>query len=140
MTPGMGPPPERLRRTPPGGRHRWTGGAGSTVAAWFGRCASTLACALIAGAVSAADPVVTVVVEHMRFEPASVVVKAGTVVRWVNREKRTSHSVLFTGPDGFESERFLPDEQYERRFDRPGRYAYVCGPHPDMKGVVEVTP
>lgn len=96
--------------------------------------------AIFAGPALAADPVVTVVVQDMRFEPASVVVKAGTVVRWVNREKRTSHSVLFTGADGFESERFLPDEQYERRFDKPGRYAYVCGPHPDMKGVVEVTP
>lgn len=130
-------PPEAPSALPPRGapladrRSRIRGGC---LARW------ALIGAVLAGPALAADPVVTVVVEHMRFEPASVVVKAGTVVRWVNREKRTSHSVLFTGPDGFESERFLPDEQYERRFDRPGRYAYVCGPHPDMKGLVEVTP
>jgi plastocyanin len=32
----------------------------------------------------------------------------------------------------------FPDESYERRFDKPGRYPYTCGPHPEMKGVVIV--
>lgn len=79
-------------------------------------------------------------IQHHRFEPASLSIKAGTTVRWVNDEKRTSHSVLFKGEDGLESERLFPGESWERRFDRPGRYAYTCGPHPEMLGVIEVLP
>ena len=102
--------------------------------------AACLMAAAICGSAWAGDEVLTVSVREMRFEPASLVVKAGSVVRWVNQEKRTSHSVLFTGPGGFESERFMPGEHYERRFDQPGRYAYTCGPHPEMTGVIVVEP
>lgn len=31
-------------------------------------------------------------------------------------------------------------ESWSRRFDRPGSYPYTCGPHPEMKGLVEVVP
>lgn len=88
----------------------------------------------------AEDGVVTVSIREHRFEPATLTVKAGTTVRWVNEEKRTSHSILFKGEGGFESERLFPGEQWQRRFDRPGRFAYTCGPHPEMNGVVEVQP
>lgn len=89
---------------------------------------------------ASAAGVATVQVRDNRFEPAVLRVRAGASVRWVNAEKRTTHSVLFTGPGGFESERFFPGEHYERRFDQPGRYAYSCGPHPEMQAVVEVEP
>ena len=71
---------------------------------------------------------------------AQITVKAGTTVKWTNAEKRVSHSILFTGPGGLESERIFPDESWERRFERPGQYPYTCGPHPEMKGLVVVTP
>jgi plastocyanin len=79
-------------------------------------------------------------IEGSTFLPAEITVKAGTTVQWTNDEKRTTHSVLFLGADGFESERFFPGESWVRRFDRPGRYPYTCGPHPEMKGLVVVTP
>jgi plastocyanin len=31
-------------------------------------------------------------------------------------------------------------DSWERKFDKPGTYRYTCGPHPEMNGVVEVTP
>ena len=105
-----------------------------------GRLGTRVVAASMWGTAWASDEVLTVGIREMRFEPASLVVKAGSVVRWVNQEKRTSHSVLFTGPGGFESERFMPGEHYERRFDQPGRYAYTCGPHPEMTGVIVVEP
>lgn len=77
-------------------------------------------------------------IRDYRFEPASIQVRAGDTVRWINDEKRTSHSVLFEGPAGFESERFFPGESWSRRFEQPGSYPYRCGPHPEMHGVVEV--
>ncbi|RPH67442.1 MAG: plastocyanin [Burkholderiales bacterium] len=79
-------------------------------------------------------------IQDYTFAPAEITVKAGTTVKWTNAEKRASHSILFTGVGGFESDRFFPDESWERRFDKPGRYPYTCGPHPEMKGLVVVTP
>lgn len=73
-----------------------------------------------------------------KFEPAELTIKRGDTVVWVNREKRVSHSVLFSGT-GEESERFFPDEKWSRVFDEPGRFEYGCGPHPEMSGVVIVT-
>lgn len=79
---------------------------------------------------------VQVVMDKYRFEPQTVTVKPGTVVEWVNREKRTSHSVIVDGQP--ESDRLFPGETYRYRFDTPGRFTIRCGPHPDMVGTVEV--
>lgn len=89
-------------------------------------------------AVAHAQGVVAVSIHDVKFDPAEVRVKPGTTVKWTNDEKRTSHSVLFLGPQGFESERFFPGESYQRTFDKPGRYPYSCGPHPEMHGEVIV--
>jgi plastocyanin len=85
-----------------------------------------------------AENVIEVRIEGYKYVPAEVSIKAGDSVRWVNHEKRTSHSVLFPAEGGLESERLFPEESWQRRFDRPGRYAYHCGPHPEMEGVVLV--
>lgn len=81
---------------------------------------------------------VEVGIQDYKFQPAELKIKAGTTVKWVNNEKRTTHSVLFTGAGGFESERFFPGESWQRVFDKPGSYPYTCGPHPEMKGMIEV--
>lgn len=80
----------------------------------------------------------TVSIDKYQFLPAKVTIKAGDTVTWVNNEKRTSHSVLFE--DVPESDRFFPEEKWQRKFDKPGLHPYVCGPHKDMKGEVEVLP
>jgi plastocyanin len=87
----------------------------------------------------AAETVEVTILDY-KFVPPKLTIKAGTAVKWINAEKRTTHSVLFTGPGGFESERFFPGESWQRTFDKPGSYPYACGPHPEMKGLVEVTP
>jgi plastocyanin len=104
---------------------------------WGG--AALWACIAPAGLFAQTD-VVEVVIRDYKYLPANITIKRGSSVRWVNKEKRTSHSVLFGGPGGFESERMLPDESYTHRFDTPGVYVYSCGPHPEMKGQIEVTP
>lgn len=85
-----------------------------------------------------ADPVAEVRIAAYRFQPPVITIKAGEIIRWVNHEKRTSHSIVFPAEGGLESERLFPQESWERRFDRPGRHDYHCGPHPEMKGVVVV--
>ncbi|NJN39948.1 MAG: plastocyanin [Gammaproteobacteria bacterium] len=108
------------------------------------RLCAAAACAALAISLvphAGASGTVEVIVDNYKYQPAELKVKVGTTVRWVNREKRTSHSVIWLGPDGgYESDRFFPDESYERKFDKPGTFPYTCGPHPEMKGVVIVTP
>lgn len=86
----------------------------------------------------AADVVEIITIEKMKFEPQQLKVKTGTTVKWVNNEKRTNHSILFAQEELPESERLFPGESWQRTFDKPGVYPYICGPHPDMSGVVEV--
>lgn len=89
----------------------------------------------------AADGPVIVEIRKFKFVPREITVKVGTTVRWVNKEKRQFHNVWFKESGGPESESFFPGETYERRFDKPGVYPYVCEPHEkryDMRGVVRV--
>ncbi len=104
---------------------------------WIRCGAAALLTWTLAGAALAA-PEGIVEIRDYRFTPERLTVPAGSTVRWVNREKRTAHSVRLLGPGGFESERFFPDESWSHRFERPGRYPYECGPHPEMKGEVVV--
>ena len=85
-----------------------------------------------------AQNVAEVRIETYKYFPAEISIKVGDSVRWANREKRTSHSVVFPAENGLESERIFPDEVWVRRFDKVGRYDYHCGPHPEMKGSVVV--
>lgn len=77
-------------------------------------------------------------IRDYKYDPPEVKVKVGTTVKWLNLEKRASHSILFTGPGGFESDRIFPGESWQHTFAKPGAYPYTCGPHPEMKGLIEV--
>ncbi len=88
---------------------------------------------------AAREQIVEIAIREYTFQPAEIRIPVGTTVRWTNHEKRASHSVLFTGEGGFESERMFPGESWERRFDKPGVYPFTCGPHPEMHGRIEVT-
>jgi plastocyanin len=106
---------------------------------------NVIAIAVLAGLTFAGLPAqvlaqsVEVGIKDYKYDPPELKVKAGTAVKWVNLEKRASHSILFTGPGGFESDRIFPGESWQRVFDKPGTYVYTCGPHPEMKGKIEVT-
>jgi plastocyanin len=73
-----------------------------------------------------------------KFIPQEITVKAGTTIRWTNKEKRQYHSVWFEKQGEPEPEYFFPDEFYERNFTKTGSFPYRCGPHPKMTGVVHV--
>jgi len=87
------------------------------------------------------DGVVTVKLYKYNYCPRNVTVKVGTTVRWVNVDKRTSHSVWLKEAGEAESERFFPDEMWSFKFLATGDYPYLCGPHwesDDMTGFVRV--
>lgn len=89
---------------------------------------------------SDAEGVTVVTMYKYSFCPAHITVPAGTTVRWVNVDKRTSHSVIVPGQP--ESDRAFPEEIIEYTFLEPGDQKYLCGPHwetQEMIGMVTVT-
>lgn len=79
--------------------------------------------------------VVTVKSYKYTFCPPNIEVKKGTTVRWVNVDKRTSHSVWLKQAGEPESERFFPEEMWSFTFTEAGKYPYLCGPHWDSDGM-----
>jgi plastocyanin len=77
-----------------------------------------------------------IVIENFTFQPATLTVKAGTKVTWVNRDdvphtatdidKRFNSSVLDT------------DDQFSYTFSQAGTYNYYCALHPKMTGQIVV--
>jgi len=92
----------------------------------------------VASAAVEAGEVVVVSIEKMQFIPQQIKIKPGTTVKWVNNEKRNNHSIFFEQEGLPESDRLFPEEFWQRTFEKPGVYPYLCGPHHEMTGVVEV--
>ena len=82
--------------------------------------------------------VAEVTLKDYGFHPQELTIKAGTTVRWINREKRQYHSVWFKELGDPKPDYFFPGESYERTFKKLGTYHYRCGPHPEMTGTVHV--
>ena len=89
------------------------------------------------GKPSTQEDVVVVMMHKYTFCPARIEVKQGTTVRWVNVDKRTSHSVWLKEAGKPESNRLFGEEKVEMTFDLPpGDYPYLCGPHWKEEGMI----
>jgi plastocyanin len=77
-----------------------------------------------------APQAVTVVVNDFSFTPAEIRVAVGGTVTWEFIE--TVHTVQIDGMT------LRSGGETSMTFDTPGTYAYNCGPHPSMQGVVVV--
>ncbi len=88
------------------------------------------------GKPSADEDVTIVKMYKYTFCPHELIVKKGTIVRWINVDKRTSHSVWFKLAGKPESERLFSEEKVEMSFDMPaGDFPYICGPHHKQEGM-----
>ena len=74
------------------------------------------------------------------FRPRNVKVEPGTTVRWTNGDAEILHTVTkVSGPgEDFDSGNVFPGKTYERRFEEPGRFDYVCTLHDGQYGSVTV--
>jgi plastocyanin len=70
------------------------------------------------------------------YAPATLRVRAGDVVEWVNDDAVVHTVTAETG--GFDSRGIQPGARWRARFAERGVYAYYCSPHPFMKAVVVV--
>ena len=87
-----------------------------------------------------------VTIEQFTFSPARIEVKAGTTVRWENRDPFL-HTVTSGDTSGAEN---VPDRRFDEdlpekgsratvTFEEPGTFTYYCRQHNAMDGTVVVT-
>lgn len=82
-----------------------------------------------------------VAIENFAFLPASVNVKVGGKVTWVNCEPPGTPAHTTTADGGAWGSALLdPGVTYTFTFATAGTYAYHCEPHPSMTGTVVVDP
>ena len=79
---------------------------------------------------------VKVTIDNFTFEPARLVVKAGTTVIWQNRDD-IPHTVA-SASKAFKSKALDTDDKFSFTFTTPGSYEYFCSLHPHMKATVIV--
>ncbi len=89
------------------------------------------------GAPAAKPAGLTVAIADFLFGPEKVEAKVGQAVNWVNADD-SPHQVTISGPNGRRSGIMLKGQSQSLTFDTAGVYNYICGLHPNMKGVVEV--
>lgn len=79
-----------------------------------------------------------VVIRNFAFVPATITVKTGTTVTWVNEDPVVHNIVADHG--AFPSSADLNQgDKYSHVFNAPGTYRYICGVHTYMTGTVVVT-
>ena len=84
-------------------------------------------------------------VPNYLFSPASITIKKGTRVTWINKDPTASHTI--TTNDILESglptdiARLSPNQEFTYTVAAtPGTYHYYCSEHPWMNGTITVTP
>jgi plastocyanin len=89
---------------------------------------------LLVPAATAADRDVRIA--DFAYAPATVTIRVGDTVTWTNRDP-VEHTATATN-GSFDTGLIAPDGSARIRFTRAGTYAYLCTPHPDMRGTVVV--
>jgi plastocyanin len=77
-----------------------------------------------------------VVIENFAFKPATLTVKVGVKVTWVNRDD-VPHTANDT-ENRFKSGTLDTDGEFSYSFTKPGTYNYFCALHPKMTGQIIV--
>jgi plastocyanin len=92
-------------------------------------------CAASSGA-PATEETIQVSAKGFMFTPASITVRAGTTVTWVNLDDEP-HTVL-SDAGLFRSSALDTQERFSFKFEKAGTYHYLCTIHPRMLGTVIV--
>ena len=80
-----------------------------------------------------------VVIVGNAFVPASIQIRDGMTVRWINCEPPNSDAHTVTSDsDLWDSGLITRSQTFSRTFVATGSFAYHCIPHPEMTGVVMV--
>ena len=98
-------------------------------------CAAGLLC-IGAGAIAAGKHAShTVVIEGMKYAPATLTVKRGDTVVWINKDP-FPHTVTAKGV--FDSHDIAASRSWKYTARKTGEFAYICDLHPTMRGTLKV--
>ena len=88
---------------------------------------------------SSATQTNAVTIQNFAFSPATIKVKVGDTVTWINQDS-TQHSVIANtaSADAPNGSLMAKGETYKFTFNKAGTYAYHCGVHPSITGTVTV--
>lgn len=79
---------------------------------------------------------VSVTIQSFKFTPSDVTINLGDTVVWTN-EDTAPHTV--ESSDGtLRSDELSKGDSYSYKFTKAGKYDYICGIHPSMKGSITV--
>ena len=83
----------------------------------------------------------TITIKNFAFIPQTMTVKAGSIVRWENKDT-SPHRIIFIDKEGrdttIDSSVLSSTQAWSQKFDKPGTYPYYCKIHPEMTGTVIV--
>lgn len=88
------------------------------------------------GVAVSGDSVVRVHIKDLKFAPATLQVRAGAIVEWINDDP-LEHTVT-ASDSSFASPLIKPGASWRHQFTTAGTVAYACTPHPFMHGEVRV--
>ena len=78
----------------------------------------------------------TVNISGFKFDPATITIKVGETVTWINQDT-VGHTVV--SDDGsWSSKDLAKGDKFIHTFDKAGTVTYKCGVHPSMTGSVVV--
>ena len=99
------------------------------------RYAVALAGAFALAAAADAPAKNTVVIDGTAYQQATLTVKRGTTVSFVNKDP-FPHTV--TAPGKFDSKEIAAGKTWKYKATKAGRFDYICTLHPNMKGTLIV--
>ncbi len=79
---------------------------------------------------------VAVTVQGYAYQPATLIVAAGTRLTFTNRDA-TAHTATSTSPP-FDTGTIDPGHSASVTLTKPGTYSYICSFHPFMHAIVQV--
>jgi plastocyanin len=88
----------------------------------------------------AKSPKNLVTIKDRKYVPATLTIKAGETVTWVNKDDH-DHTVDATGDDDenrFASGNLTNGDTFKHKFPKAGKFKYTCSYHPRMKGTIVV--
>lgn len=76
----------------------------------------------------------TIAIKNFAFKPASLTVKAGSTITWINQDSVVHNVVVdnVTSPD------LAKGDKWSKTFAKPGKYNYSCAFHAGMTGIIIV--
>ncbi|MEU5263918.1 cupredoxin family copper-binding protein [Amycolatopsis sp. NPDC021455] len=81
-----------------------------------------------------------VMMQDYAFSPASLTVRVGDTVTWMQHDQAPHDVVTTSAPVAFRSPQLSAGQSWSYTFQQPGTYSYYCSVHPDMRASVTVLP